>query len=161
MQGIGDDRPLTALYLERRPQHQHGAPAKRPPITSGGYQELREAMPGISLVQVIHITGREAVEEALAVAPYVDGLLLDTGSRLLPAKVLGGTGRTHDWSISRAIREAVDAPVFLAGGLNPENVAAAIHQVCPFGVDICTGVRTGGSLDEAKLAEFFAQIEVC
>jgi phosphoribosylanthranilate isomerase len=128
-------------------------------LASGSYTDLREAMPGITLVQVIHVTGPESIVEAVSVAPHVDGLLLDSGNRSLPIKVLGGTGQTHDWQISRAIREAVDLPVFLAGGLNPDNVAEAIRQVGPFGVDVCTGVRTDGSLDEAKLIQFFNQIE--
>jgi phosphoribosylanthranilate isomerase len=128
-------------------------------LPSGDYRNLREALPGINLVQVIHVTGPESIEEAVSVAPHVDGLLLDSGNRSLPVKVLGGSGQIHDWQISRAIREAVDLPVFLAGGLNPDNVAEAIRQVGPFGVDVCTGVRTDGSLDEAKLIQFFNQIE--
>jgi phosphoribosylanthranilate isomerase len=127
-------------------------------LPSGDYSDLREALPGINLVQVIHVTGPESIAEAISVAPHVDGLLLDSGNRSLPVKVLGGTGQIHDWQISRTIREAVDIPVFLAGGLNPDNVAEAIQQVGPFGVDVCTGVRTNGSLDEAKLIRFLDQI---
>jgi phosphoribosylanthranilate isomerase len=103
--------------------------------------------------------GPESIEEAISAAPRVDGLLLDSGSRSLPVKVLGGTGQIHDWQISRAIREAVDIPIFLAGGLNPNNVGEAIQRVGPFGVDVCTGVRTNGSLDERKLVQFFNRIE--
>ncbi len=122
------------------------------------YAALREALPGIALVQVIHVTGEEAVEEALAVAPEVQGLLLDSGDRSLPVKELGGTGRTHDWRISRRIRQQVDVPVFLAGGLHAGNVRAALDAVGPFGVDVCSGVRTDGRLDEAKLATFMRQV---
>ena len=118
------------------------------------YATLRQGLPGISLVQVVHVTGGEAVEEALVVAPHVNGLLLDSGNRSLPVKELGGTGRTHDWALSRRIRERVELPVFLAGGLHPGNVRDAINAVGPFGVDVCSGVRTGGRLDEAKLAAF-------
>jgi phosphoribosylanthranilate isomerase len=85
----------------------------------------------------------------------VDAVLLDSGNQSLPIKELGGTGRTHDWSLSRAIREAIDVPLFLAGGLKPENVAAAIREVQPFGIDVCSGLRTEGKLDPQKLAAFF------
>ncbi len=128
-------------------------------LPRGSYRELRIALPGIRLIQVIHIAGQESFEEALAVAPQVDALLLDSGNQLLPVKELGGTGRVHDWQISQSIREAVDVPVFLAGGLNAENIAQAIKLVGPFAVDVCTGVRTNGKLDETKLARFFANIE--
>lgn len=119
------------------------------------YAILRESLPGISLVQVIHITGEEALDEACRVAPSVDALLLDSGNPSLPVKELGGTGRIHDWTVSRMIRESVDIPIFLAGGLNPGNVRLAIKEVGPFGVDVCSGVRTAGTLDRRKLTEFF------
>ena len=122
------------------------------------YNELREAMPGIRLVQVVHVTGEAAFDEAVAVAPHVDGILLDSGNRNLRVKQLGGTGRTHDWSISRRIREKVKIPVFLAGGLNPANVLEALNQVQPFGVDVCNGVRNEDKLDERKLSAFFKAI---
>ena len=116
-------------------------------LTDGTYQELRAALPGVHIVQVIHVTGEEALQEARLVAPQVDGLVLDSGSRDLPHKELGGTGRTHDWHISSRICHAVQVPVFLAGGLTPTNVADAIRQVRPYGVDLCSGVRTDGRLD--------------
>lgn len=120
------------------------------------YPHLRAALPGIGLVQVIHVAGADALAEAIAVAPLVDALLLDSGNQSLPIKELGGTGRVHDWTISRAIREAVDVPLYLAGGLTPENVGAAIAAVAPFGLDVCGGVRVAGSLDAARLAAFMA-----
>jgi phosphoribosylanthranilate isomerase len=122
------------------------------------HQLLRESLPGVSLVQVIHVNGAESIEEAAAVAPFVDAILLDSGNQALPIKELGGTGRTHDWSLSLRIREAIHVPLFLAGGLNAANVGAAINQVRPFGVDVCTGVRTDGKLDETKLASFFSEV---
>ncbi len=127
-------------------------------LTSGNYADLRGAMPGVSLVQVIHVTGEESLQEALSVAPHVDALLLDSGNQSLMVKELGGTGRVHDWSVSRRIREQVRIPIFLAGGLRPENVREAIQQVGPFGLDLCSGVRTAGRLDEEKLGRFFARI---
>ena len=122
------------------------------------YRILREGLPGVSLVQVIHITGSESVDEAIAVAPFVDAVLLDSGNQSLPVKELGGTGRTHDWNLSVQIREAIEVPLFLAGGLKAENVADAITHVRPFGVDVCSGVRTDGKLDEQKLGAFFAAV---
>ena len=117
---------------------------------------LRRALPDITLVQVIHVTGIESINEACAVAPHVDAILLDSGNQKLAVKELGGTGRVHDWTISRAIRERCGKPLFLAGGLNPGNVRAAIAEVQPFGIDICSGVRTEGKLDAIKLRAFIA-----
>ena len=122
------------------------------------YEILRAGLPGVSLVQVIHVSGAESVDEAVAIAPFVDAVLLDSGNQSLPVKELGGTGRTHDWNLSLQIREAIDVPMFLAGGLKAENVADAIKQVRSFGVDVCSGVRTDGRLDEAKLKSFFAAV---
>ena len=129
-------------------------------LPAGTHRELRDALPGVSLVQVVHVTGPEAVEEAIAVAPHVDAVLLDSGNQSLAIRELGGTGRTHDWSLSRRIREAIEVPLFLAGGLKPHNVAAAIDQVQPFGIDVCSGLRTDGALDRHKLAEFFGGVLV-
>jgi phosphoribosylanthranilate isomerase len=129
-------------------------------VAPGCHAKLRAALPGISLVQVIQVTGEESVAEARAVANSVDALLLDSGNQNLAVKVLGGTGRQHDWRISRKIVAAVRLPVYLAGGLNPDNVGAAIRQVQPFGLDVCSGLRTAGHLDESKVASFFANIAV-
>ena len=129
-------------------------------LTEGSYYDLKEALPGVSLVQVVHVTGPEAVEEAIAVAPHVDAILLDSGNQSLAIKELGGTGRTHDWSLSRQIRESIEVPLFLAGGLNPANVAAAIREVQPFGIDVCSGLRTNGNLDRKKLTDFFATTDL-
>jgi phosphoribosylanthranilate isomerase len=111
-------------------------------------------LPGVRLVQVVHVIGEDSVEHAISVAPSVDALLLDSGNPNLKVKELGGTGRTHDWSLSRKIRDAVERPVYLAGGLNPTNVAEAVRQVAPFGLDVCSGVRTDGRLDEKTLESF-------
>ena len=119
------------------------------------YPRLRTELPGIALVQVVHITGPEAVEYAVEVAGCVDALLLDSGNPSLAVKRLGGTGCTHDWTVSRRIRDAVPVPVFLAGGLNATNVAEAVAVVQPFGLDLCSSVRTDDKLDPAKLCAFF------
>jgi phosphoribosylanthranilate isomerase len=128
-------------------------------IAPGGHAALRAALPGIKLVQVIHVGGPEALDEARAIAPLVDALLLDSGRPHEAIKVLGGTGRTHDWTIRRRSVEQVPCPVFLAGGLRADNVATAIAAVRPFGVDLCTGVRHPDyTLDPTKLATFIAAV---
>lgn len=115
---------------------------------------LREMIPSIGVVQVIHVRGAIAIAEAATSATHADALLLDSGNPEARRKELGGTGRTHDWMLSRRIREIVAVPVWLAGGLTPANVAEAIATVAPYGVDVCSGVRTGGLLDEEKVAAF-------
>lgn len=126
-------------------------------LTRGTYREIRDALPGVALVQVVHVHGEESLAEALGVESEVDALLLDSGNQRLAVKELGGTGRTHDWAISRRVVERAAKPVFLAGGLTPENVRRAVEEVRPFGLDVCGGVRTGGRLDERKLAAFIEQ----
>ena len=127
-------------------------------VPEGVYAELRAHLPGVALVQVVHVTGEESFAEALGVARHADALLLDSGNQSLAVKELGGTGRTHDWRVSRRVVEASPVPVFLAGGLRPENVAGAVSTVRPFGLDVCSGVRTGGRLDAEKLERFFAHV---
>ncbi|MDN3519384.1 phosphoribosylanthranilate isomerase [Aquisalimonas lutea] len=127
-------------------------------LAPGAHATLRASLPGVSLVQVVHVRDAASVDEALEVSRAVDAILLDSGNQSLPVKELGGTGRTHDWSLSRSIVQGVDVPVFLAGGLHADNVGEAIRAVRPFGVDLCTGVRTDGSLDDHKLATFMAAV---
>jgi len=122
------------------------------------FAELYAVLPGVALMQVIHVMGPASLDEALAAAGHADALLLDSGNPGLPVKELGGTGRTHNWEISREVCARSPVPVFLAGGLNPDNVAEAIRRVRPYGVDICSGVRTDGRLDEAKLAAFMRAV---
>ncbi len=128
-------------------------------LPPGAHATIRETLPGVSLVQVVHVTDEKSIEEALEVSGEVNALLLDSGNQSLPVKQLGGTGRTHDWSLSTEIVKRSPVPVFLAGGLTPENVGSAIDQVQPFGVDLCTGVRTAGTLDEEKLRAFMAAVK--
>ena len=120
----------------------------------GTYTKLRSAIPSVKIVQVIHVIDEESINLAVSVSREVDALLLDSGNPNLKIKQLGGTGRVHDWNLSRQIREKAECPVFLAGGLNPGNVSQAIKEVNPFGIDICNGVRTEGKLDRQKLLEF-------
>lgn len=127
-------------------------------VAEGVYDALRDALPGISLVQVIHVRDEDSIRDAANVSGKVDAILLDSGQPSLPIKQLGGTGRTHDWAVSRRIRDEVDVPVFLAGGLNPDNVRQGIERVAPFGVDVCSGLRINGKLDETRLASFVAAV---
>ena len=129
---------------------------------AGTHAELRAALPGVRLVQVVHVTGPESLAEAREhVAEGVDALLLDSGNPQAAVKELGGTGRVHDWELSRQIRDesaAAGVPVFLAGGLGPDNVAAAVAAVQPYGVDVCSRLRDNqaGALSEEITARFIA-----
>ncbi len=121
-----------------------------------GYARLRIELPNVRIVQVIHVEDERAIDVAKALESHVDALLLDSGRPNAAVKEFGGTGRVHDWSISARICRAVSIPVFLAGGLNAENVGDALRQVWPFGIDLCSGVRTHGHLDPAKLSAFIS-----
>lgn len=123
-------------------------------LPEGAHARLRRLLPGVGLMQVIHVRGPSSVAEALAVAPHVDAILLDSGNPA--AGELGGTGRTHDWRLSRRIVQTCGRPVYLAGGLNSENVAEAVAAVEPFGLDLCSGVRVNGALEPTRLAAFMA-----
>ena len=127
-------------------------------LIRGSHLDLKRSLPGISIVPVIHVVGPESLDEALRVAPSVDAILLDSGNPSLAVKELGGTGRRHDWRVSQRIREQLEVPIFLAGGIHAGNVRQAIEEVGPFGLDICSGVRSHGRLDEQKLAALFARI---
>lgn len=129
-------------------------------LSERAYHEIREALPGVKLVQVIHVRDASSIDEAAEIAPLIDAILLDSGNPTLAVKELGGTGRKHDWKLSRKIVETINRPVFLAGGLNPANVREAIETVQPFGLDICSGVRTDGKLNEQKLKEFFEAVVI-
>lgn len=123
-------------------------------LSSGTYAELKNALPDIKIVQVIHVIDDNSVQEAVEISGMVDAILLDSGNPKLKIKELGGTGRVHNWKLSRKIVEEAKCPVFLAGGLNPDNVRQAIEEVHPFAVDVCSGVRTNGQLDREKVELF-------
>lgn len=126
----------------------------------GVYETIRNTLPYIKIVQVIHVIDEKSVAQAIHISPYVDALLLDSGNPNLAIKVLGGTGKVHNWQLSRKIVETVSKPVFLAGGLNADNVSDAISMVQPYGIDLCSGVRTNGMLDEKKLQHFMKNAAV-
>lgn len=127
-------------------------------LLQGTYEQIRDAIPHLRIVQVVHVTGEESIDEALRVHEMVDSLLLDSGNPKAAIKTLGGTGNIHNWEISSRIVKEVKVPVFLAGGLNEKNVAEAIKNVRPFAVDVCSGVRTNGILDKQKLRSFIAAV---
>ncbi len=123
-------------------------------LQDGDHARLRAELTGVRLVQVVHVEDERAVDEAQRVAPHVDAVLLDSGRPSAAVKELGGTGRRHDWAISRRVVETCGKPVYLAGGLNADNAAEAIAAVRPFGLDVCSGLRTAGRLDPQKLHAF-------
>lgn len=122
------------------------------------YAKIRQAIPMVKIVQVIHVLNEKQIDEALEIEPWVDAILLDSGNPNLKTKILGGTGVPHVWKLSRKIREAVKKPIFLAGGINAQNVKQAIMEVNPYGIDLCSSVRTNGKLDATKLDIFFKAI---
>ena len=124
----------------------------------GALAAVRDALPALKIVQVVHVTGMGAVAEAAAAAEEADAVLLDSGNLEARVKELGGTGRRHDWTISARIVQRLRRPVFLAGGLSPDNAAEAVRTVRPWALDVCSGVRTEGRLDAAKLERFFAAV---
>lgn len=128
-------------------------------VPTNTYQFIKKSLPNIKIVQVIHVQTLSAVEQAMSIDEYVDAILLDSGDPYAKVRELGGTGRTHNWEISKQLVESVNSPVFLAGGLNPDNVADAVSKVKPYGVDICSGVRTEGKLDKDKLKRFITNVK--
>jgi phosphoribosylanthranilate isomerase len=120
--------------------------------------KLARIEPHIRRVQVIHIEGPGALRLIPAYSPNVHAFLLDSGRPNARVMELGGTGRRHDWTISADFVRASHRPVFLAGGLTAENAAEAIRLVHPFGLDLCSGVRTNGQLDLVKLEKFVAAV---
>jgi len=129
------------------------------PIPPAEAARLVKLMPETRRVQVIHVEGADAIELISEYASLVHAFLLDSGRPRAATPVLGGTGRTHDWRVSAAFVAASPLPVFLAGGLTPENVGHAIRTVRPFGVDVCSGVRAdNGKLDSVKLWAFMRAV---
>jgi len=127
-------------------------------LSKGTYEQIKNALPCIKIVQVIHVLNETSIEEALRISELVDALLLDSGNPNLQTKELGGTGRVHNWNLSRKIVEQSKCPVYLAGGINPTNIKQAIEEVKPYGIDLCSGVRTNKLLDPIKLEQLFNAI---
>ena len=121
-------------------------------------QTLRRLMPALRIVQVIHVEGSDALDLVRHYENFVHSFLLDSGTPGAAVPILGGTGRTHDWAVSAQIVRSTRRPVFLAGGLTPVNVVEAIRVVRPYGLDICSGVRSEGRLDIKKLRSYVEAI---
>ena len=121
-------------------------------------QAIRTAQPGVKLIQAIHVGDGNAANQAMAAAiaaePLVDALLLDSRT----ADRIGGTGQTHDWSVSRRIVERIGKPVILAGGLRPENLRAALETVGPAAVDVNSGLEDATGAKDPQRAEAFVRI---
>lgn len=119
------------------------------------YQLLREEFLNVRLIQVIHFINYNSVTEAIEISAIVDAILLDSGKPSLSVKELGGTGRIRNWDLSKQISESTRIPLFLAGGLNKNNAKQAIKYLQPFGLEMCSSVRTNGQFDGQKLEENF------
>lgn len=128
-------------------------------IEKNGHARLKELLPNVKLVQVLHVLDEKTIDEAERLMHEVDALLLDSGNPNLKVKTLGGTGNTHNWEISKSIVTNSKIPVWLAGGLKPENIQEAIQTVQPYGLDLCSGVRKNGNLDVNKLLSFFDKVK--
>lgn len=128
------------------------------PIKREESRQLRELLPDTRCVQVIHVENESALDYIEQYAANVDAFLLDSGKPSLPTPEFGGTGRTHDWSVSAEFVRRSLRPVFLAGGLTPENVGKAIGRVRPYGVDLYSGARSGGALNQEKLSAFVGAV---
>lgn len=122
-------------------------------LDDAGIKALKAALPKVKLIKAVHVMGEDAVDRAkhLDAMPELDALLLDSRTQ----DRLGGTGLTHDWNISKAIVNACNKPVWLAGGLGPHNVAEAVQKVRPAGVDVNSGVEDAtGAKDPVKVRGF-------
>lgn len=127
-------------------------------VPAGERARVRAALPAVRVLQVVHVRGEGSVDEARRAAEHAHALLLDSGNPTGEVKELGGTGRVHDWDVSRRIVASVDRPVFLAGGLRADNVAAAVAATRPYGIDVCTGVRADGALCPDRLGAFMTAV---
>ena len=115
-------------------------------------EKIKKELPNVKLVRLIHISKDGEIFSNIERMKYVDYYLLDSFN--LETNQVGGTGLTHDWNKSSEIVKKLDKPVFLAGGLNPDNVQEAISIVNPYGVDVNSGCKTNGIKDRDKVIEF-------
>jgi phosphoribosylanthranilate isomerase len=123
---------IASTVDELAPQIVHLARAVEG-LTPEVVEALREDLSPVEVMTTIPVRGPEALELAERFAVCSDYLLLDTADPR--TGVVGATGHAHDWTLSAAVVETVDVPVVLAGGLGPDNVAVAVKQVKPWGVD--------------------------
>ncbi|WP_336359832.1 phosphoribosylanthranilate isomerase [Haladaptatus sp. ZSTT2] len=117
-------------------------------LSPDAVSEIRERT-NVTVIQRIEADDARVPEHA-AVA---DALLVDS----VDAAGAGGTGTTADWSKTSTLVAEIDAPVILAGGLSPENVARAIDEVCPFAVDVASGVEKAGGVKDHEMLDAFVR----
>lgn len=117
--------------------------------------EIKEIFPDTQLIKVVHAEPETIIQYALNFSKDYDTILIDTKIKDLP----GGTGLTHDWSLSRkAVTTIHPTPVILAGGLTPLNVEEAVKIVQPYMVDVSSGVEyEPGIKDHSKVETFIKQ----
>ena len=150
---------VTAAGIARHVERTHPSTVQIvSQIATAEAAKLAQLLPATRRVQVVHVENEGVLDLIGGYAPYVHAYLLDSGRPNLAVPELGGTGRTHDWQISAEFVRRSPLPVFLAGGLAPANVREAIRRVKPFGVDLCSGVRTEGRLDASKLGAFIEAV---
>jgi phosphoribosylanthranilate isomerase len=126
-------------------------------ISAAEIKEIKDAT-GVKIMSVVGVPTRvedprEIIARALKLSKVADFVLIDTEHR----GAGGGTGLVHDWNVSRSIRETIDKPLILAGGLNPNNLRAAIEFVKPYGVDVASGVESAVGKKDQKLVRKFIQ----
>jgi len=116
--------------------------------------ELKKNIANIKIMRTIPVTDEKSITLAKQYEGIADYLLLD--SRSSKNGLIGATGETHDWEVSRKLVVSVSTPVILAGGLGPDNIAQAIAKVRPFGVDTKTKTNKTGSWgkDLEKVKQF-------
>lgn len=115
-------------------------------------KQIRERLPERRLICAVQAESDFLTDAVVEAARTFDAILIDSHVR----GKFGGTGKTHDWELSRRVREAIHPePLILAGGLTPENVEEAIRVVKPYAVDVSSGVESQpNSKDRDKVLEF-------
>lgn len=122
-------------------------------IEEGEVEKIRKQLPEVKIVRLIHVSEKGEICTDISKIKYADYYLLDSFN--LKTNQVGGTGLTHDWNKSNEIIKKLDKPTFLAGGLNPKNVAQAILIAKPYGVDVNSGCKNEkGIKDRNKVIEF-------
>lgn len=121
-------------------------------------RELRRQRPHLRILKSFHIVDEASIEYGVPYVGIVDAFVLDSVN--VETGEIGGTGLTHDWTISRRVVARYPTPVILAGGLTPENVQDAIHAVRPYAVDVNSGLKDAqGFKDHAKIHTFVDSVK--
>lgn len=123
-------------------------------VSADTVRAVKAVSPYLKVYAVVHVFGTDAIEAARKIEG-VDAIILDSADKTSGAR--GGTGKTHDWNISKKIVESLSIPVVLAGGLNPDNVAEAVRLVKPYAVDVETGVSNPDHTKNAEKVRLFVE----